>query len=280
MCKKNFIHVCFIIDESGSMSGSESDIIGGFNKTIKEQKEIKDGECAVSFFSFNDNVQERFIGKDVSDIKLLTRGNLFRNKFTSVTTNKGDINSVTNRVDINSVFIDGTYNIDIKCDRTETNPLYEYTPYGSTAMNDGIGTAIDRIGKWLSEMPEEERPSKNLIVIMTDGEENSSKEYSLSKVQEMIKHQTEKYNWTFVYMGMDITNKKAADDLGITSRSFVSKNSDSLYKNYHNISTSAACYRCCSIDPTTAHATMDSYLNEELKNDTILYEKQTGIKID
>lgn len=268
--KNNFIHVCFIIDESGSMSGSENDIIGGFNKTIKEQKEIKDGECAVSFFSFNDNVQERFIGKDVNDIKELTRGSLFGNKF-SLT---------TSTVNANYVLIDGTYNVDIKYDRKESNSLYEYTPGGSTAMNDGIGTAIDRIGKWLSEMPEEERPSKNLIVIMTDGEENSSKEYSLSKVQEMIKHQTEKYNWTFVYMGMDITNKKTADDLGITSRSFVSKSSDSLYKNYHNISNSAACYRACVNDPTRAHATMDSYLNEELKNDTILYEKQTGIKID
>ena len=51
--KANFIHVCFIIDESGSMSGSEADVIGGFNKTIQEQRDIKDGQCAVSLFSFN-----------------------------------------------------------------------------------------------------------------------------------------------------------------------------------------------------------------------------------
>ena len=37
--KANFIHVCFIIDESGSMSGSEADVIGGFNKTIQEVDE-------------------------------------------------------------------------------------------------------------------------------------------------------------------------------------------------------------------------------------------------
>ena len=75
MCKPNFIHVCFIIDESGSMYGSESDIIGGFNKTIEEQKSVKDGQCSVSFFSFDTNVRERFIGKDVNDVKKLTKGN-------------------------------------------------------------------------------------------------------------------------------------------------------------------------------------------------------------
>ena len=36
--KENFIHVCFVIDESGSMTGSETDIIGGFNKMVEEQK--------------------------------------------------------------------------------------------------------------------------------------------------------------------------------------------------------------------------------------------------
>ena len=36
MCKQGLIHVCFILDESGSMHGSESDVIGGFNKTIDD----------------------------------------------------------------------------------------------------------------------------------------------------------------------------------------------------------------------------------------------------
>ena len=38
--KSNFIHICFVIDESGSMSSSVNDVIGGFNKLIKERKSI------------------------------------------------------------------------------------------------------------------------------------------------------------------------------------------------------------------------------------------------
>lgn len=269
--KENFIHVCFIIDESGSMGGSESDIIGGFNKTIQEQKEVKDGKCAVSFFSFNDNVIERFIGKDVNEVQPLEQVSSLWGGWKYYSSSKS--------TGVTCTIINGVADIDIKTEEKETNPLYQYSPGGCTAMNDGIGTAIDKIGKWLSDMPEEERPSKNLIVIMTDGEENVSKEYTLAKVQEMIKHQTEKYDWSFIYMGMDITNKKAADDLGISARSFVAKDSDSLYKNYSNISNSASCYRSC-VNSIDANEALNTYLDAELTADTALYEEKLGRKID
>jgi uncharacterized protein YegL len=269
MCKQGYINVVFVIDESGSMSGSESDIIGGFNKTIEEQKAITDGKCTVSFFSFNDKVTERFIGKDVNEVKPLEQGSILGTKFYSHSSYMNITTSVVN----------GVADIAVESDIKISDPLYQYAPGGCTAMNDGIGTAIDKIGKCLSDMPEEERPSKNLIVIITDGEENMSKEYTLKQVQEMIKHQTEKYDWSFVYMGMDITNAKTAEDLGISTRSFSSKSSDRVYKNYSNISNAVNCYRCCD-DVVVASSMMNSYLNAELDADTKLYEEETGIKIE
>ena len=53
--KDNFIHVCFIIDSSGSMWQSTDDVIGGFNRTIKEQKDVKNGKCSVSYKSLQGN---------------------------------------------------------------------------------------------------------------------------------------------------------------------------------------------------------------------------------
>ena len=35
---KNLTEVVFILDRSGSMSGLEKDVVGGFNSTIKNQK--------------------------------------------------------------------------------------------------------------------------------------------------------------------------------------------------------------------------------------------------
>lgn len=263
--KDNFIHVCFIIDESGSMNGSESDIIGGFNKTIEEQKAIKDGQCAISFYSFNDGISERFIGKDVNDVKPLVQGSRFGSH--RMFNHPTHICSITSATTIDTTI-------------TEDNDdyLYQYSPGGCTAMNDAIATAINKIGKWLSEMPEEDRPSKNLIVIMTDGEENSSKEYTLAKVQEMIKHQTEKYDWTFVYMGMDISNAKAANSLGIANRSFSTKSSNHLMSNYANISNATTCYRVADSD--MADLAFTASLDASLTAMTQDFEDTTGIKIN
>ena len=54
--KNNITELVFILDRSGSMSGLESDTIGGFNSLIRKQKK-QDGECYVSTVLF-DNVSE------------------------------------------------------------------------------------------------------------------------------------------------------------------------------------------------------------------------------
>ena len=51
--KNNITELVFIIDRSGSMSGLESDTIGGFNSLIKKQKKEK-GQCFVSTVLFSD----------------------------------------------------------------------------------------------------------------------------------------------------------------------------------------------------------------------------------
>jgi hypothetical protein len=51
--KENFIHVCFVIDSSGSMCGSEADVIGGFKRVVDEQKANENGSCVVSVIDFN-----------------------------------------------------------------------------------------------------------------------------------------------------------------------------------------------------------------------------------
>lgn len=154
----------------------------------------------------------------------------------------------------------------------------EYSPRGLTAMNDGIGTAIDEVGVWLSNMPEEERPEQNLIVIMTDGEENSSKEYSLSKVKEMIKHQESKYNWKFMYVGTDITSKKDAENLGIGIKTY------STRKNFGNsytiVSSAMSNYRMSSESIATKLGKLSEELCAESDKLTENTEKELGRKID
>lgn len=159
---------------------------------------------------------------------------------------------------------------------------FEYNPGGGTAMNDGIGTAIDNVGKWLynKDKNNEEMPGKTLVVVMTDGWENSSKEYTLKQVQDRIKEQTEKYSWEFIYMGTDITTTKAADTLGFKFKTYGSR--AKVASNYDIINCATTMYRGMAAKGASLADTTLAFcatLDEEAIKNTKEYEKELGRKI-
>ncbi|WP_423801252.1 vWA domain-containing protein [Neobacillus sp. SAB-20_R2A] len=91
----------------------------------------------------------------------------------------------------------------------------EYYVRGMTAMLDAVGKTILDVGYRLSKTPENDKPGKVILVITTDGMENASSEFSYTKVKELIKHQKEKYNWEFIFLGANIDAKEEAGCLGI-----------------------------------------------------------------
>lgn len=146
-----------------------------------------------------------------------------------------------------------------------------YHPGGSTSLNDAVGKAINETGSELAAMDEAERPSVVMMVIMTDGEENTSKEFKSSQIRDMIKHQTDKYNWKFIYLGTDITTTRMADDMGIKCRGFSSKLD--LMDTMKCVSASAVSYRNMSAKDA------DIVLDNAMNSMTTTYEKKLGRKI-
>lgn len=92
----------------------------------------------------------------------------------------------------------------------------EYFVKGSTALLDAIGKTIIDVGYRLSVMGEEQRPAKVIFVITTDGMENASREFTYGKVKEIIKHQQDKYDWEFIFLGANIDAAKEACNIGIS----------------------------------------------------------------
>lgn len=80
---------------------------------------------------------------------------------------------------------------------------YVLVPRGGTALLDAVGRAIAETGEDLASLPEDKRPSKVLIQIVTDGKENSSREWRLPQIKDLIKEQHEKYGWIFAFWGAD-----------------------------------------------------------------------------
>ncbi len=102
-------------------------------------------------------------------------------------------------------------------DIQQVEPLNQdtYVPRGSTALLDAVGKTIDAVGERLAATPESEKPAQVIISILTDGYENASQTYSKPKVAEMIKHQTEKYNWAFEFQAANMDAFAAAKELSI-----------------------------------------------------------------
>ncbi len=96
--------------------------------------------------------------------------------------------------------------------------MEDYIPNGCTALYDGIGTAIYEIGKRLHSMKEEDRPDKVLIAIITDGEENFSREYNHAKVTEMIKEQKGKYQWEFLFLAANQDAMAVGATFGVSNK--------------------------------------------------------------
>ena len=74
--RENLTELVFILDRSGSMSGLESDTIGGFNSMIRKQKK-EDGEAFVSTVLFDDSCDVIHDRVKISDVKELTDEDYF-----------------------------------------------------------------------------------------------------------------------------------------------------------------------------------------------------------
>ena len=91
----------------------------------------------------------------------------------------------------------------------------EYFARGLTALYDAIGKTIVEVGARLHNIPEENRPSKVIFVIITDGMDNQSEEFSQQKIAEMVKRQRDEYNWSFLFLGANIDAESTGVSMGI-----------------------------------------------------------------
>ncbi|NMB28682.1 MAG: VWA domain-containing protein [Clostridiaceae bacterium] len=192
--KKGLTELVFILDKSGSMSGLESDTIGGFNSMLAKQKAVE-GECFVTTVLF-DNEYEL----------------------------------VHDRIDIKAI-----------------SPMTdkEYQVGGTTALLDAIGKTINKISNAQKHTAEEYRAEKVMFVIITDGLENSSREYSADKVKALIERQKEKYAWEFVFLGANIDAVETAGKFGISADRTMDYLADSegTNLNFKMISQAVATFR-------------------------------------
>ena len=177
------LDLIFLMDRSGSMGGSESDTIGGFNSFIQREKD-KGLNTRVTTILFDDKYEVLYKRKDIGEVAELTQN--------------------------------------------------EYWVRGCTALLDAIGKTINTL--------DHEIDNKVLFVIMTDGLENSSREFSKDQIRNLI----DSHNWEFIYIGADIDSYSEAGNIGI-KRSRVAnycKSGEGIDELYCSVSDAADTIRC------------------------------------
>ncbi|WP_329431315.1 VWA domain-containing protein (plasmid) [Streptosporangium sp. NBC_01495] len=103
---------------------------------------------------------------------------------------------------------------------------FQLQPFGGTALLDAVGASILRMRKHFNEMPEGDQPDEVIVVILTDGLENASREYSLKRVKKRITRQREHYGWTFVFLGANQDAFQAAGGMGIDPNTTLSHSTE------------------------------------------------------
>jgi len=74
----------------------------------------------------------------------------------------------------------------------------DYKTEGSTALRDAVGYAIEKLNRTVTD-----KEASHLVIIVSDGEENSSKHFSNSALNELKDSVEKTGKWTFTYMGCD-----------------------------------------------------------------------------
>ena len=171
----NITELVFILDRSGSMSGLESDTVGGFNTMIEKQKK-QNAPCYVSTVLFNHTSEVLYDRVKLGEVQRMTEEDFFVG--------------------------------------------------GSTALMDAIGGAIHHIGNIHKYIRPEDVPANTMFVIMTDGMENASRNYSSDRVKQMIERQKKRYGWEFLFIGANIDAVETAACYGIDADRAVNYHAD------------------------------------------------------
>ncbi|MFM7662382.1 MAG: vWA domain-containing protein [Bacteroidota bacterium] len=120
-------------------------------------------------------------------------------------------------------FEDEVFDI-IRFGKVEEIPLLNrenYNPGTSTSLLDAIGLTINSIEVKFGNEINDDKASV-VIVILTDGYENSSRKYTYEQIAKNIDRLNETKKWIFTFLGAGVNAKSIADRINIHSRNVAS----------------------------------------------------------
>jgi len=127
-----------------------------------------------------------------------------------------------------------------------------YTPRGMTALLDAIGRTMNETEHALSEMGEDEKPEKVIFVIITDGEENSSREFQRDNIMDMINRHREEDSWEVIFIGANQDAIQSGGSMGIRAGATLNydQTSQGTQVMYASLTRGMTNYRSMAVEDT------------------------------
>lgn len=134
---------------------------------------------------------------------------------------------------------------------TDVDHFSEYIPQGMTALHDSIGYAI-------STKLTKNNTENVICLIVTDGQENSSKEYTGVQIKHLISKMEKEHNWKFIYLGANQDVVLMGENIGMKNNLCTpfDQEAGGLLEATRQVSRGISAYRSCGgelvIEPTRA----------------------------
>ena len=123
-----------------------------------------------------------------------------------------------------------------------------YMPRASTPLYDAVGRGINDLKASLGTLPEALRPKKIVMVIVTDGQENASREFTGAQVRKMIAEAKEA-GWQFVFLSADESAISDSSSLNIdaSNAAFFRKNTAGSNEMWERVANRSVAFRSHSV---------------------------------
>jgi len=135
-----------------------------------------------------------------------------------------------------------------------------YIPRGNTPLYDAVGRMIAKIDAEIVERADAGKPIEDqVIVIVTDGYENASREFSGKMLSELIEVRRGR-TWAFVFLGADETTFEEGEAMGVSSANTAQwdPTGEGTAAMFSNVSQATSSYR--AMDPADRRTTSERFL--------------------
>ena len=205
-------HVLLVVDRSGSMSGSENDVIGGINGYVDGLRGASDSTFSVTLALFDHEYVALCAAAPLDDVPAMSHDN--------------------------------------------------YRVRGTTALRDAIGKTILEFEERVRTLGEDD---KVLLVVNTDGEENSSREITAERVRQMITEREASGKWACVFLGADMDAWATSAGMGFARGQSVSMAKGAVMDSYAVATASSISYASGATDARDVGDAIKRGLDEKNK---------------